>query len=277
MARGPKKHLKRLNAPKHWMLSKLGGTWAPRPSQGPHKLRECLPLCLILRNRLKYALTRQETTMIVMRRLVKVDHKVRTDINYPAGFMDVVSVEKTGEHYRLLFDVKGRYILHKISEEEAKFKLCKVVKVAVGSKASIGRNPHHTGHAASIPYVVTHDGRTIKFPHPEVGLGDSVKFDITTGKIVSYCKFESGNVCMVTRGANSGRVGVMQSIEKHPGSFAIVHMKDRRGNQFATRAANVFVIGEGSKPWISLSRDKGIALSIIEQRDKNEARGKKKE
>ncbi len=25
MARGPKKHLKRLAAPKHWMLSKLGG------------------------------------------------------------------------------------------------------------------------------------------------------------------------------------------------------------------------------------------------------------
>jgi small subunit ribosomal protein S4e len=27
MARGPIKHLKRLNAPKHWMLDKLGGTW----------------------------------------------------------------------------------------------------------------------------------------------------------------------------------------------------------------------------------------------------------
>lgn len=26
-ARGPKKHLKRLNAPKHWMLDKLGGIW----------------------------------------------------------------------------------------------------------------------------------------------------------------------------------------------------------------------------------------------------------
>jgi len=32
MARGPKMHLKRLNAPKHWMLDKLGGVWAPRPS-----------------------------------------------------------------------------------------------------------------------------------------------------------------------------------------------------------------------------------------------------
>jgi hypothetical protein len=37
--RGPKKHLKRLNAPKHWMLDKLGGIWAPKPSAGPHKVR----------------------------------------------------------------------------------------------------------------------------------------------------------------------------------------------------------------------------------------------
>ena len=47
MARGPKMHLKRLNAPKHWMLDKLGGVWAPRPSTGPHKLRECLPLLVM--------------------------------------------------------------------------------------------------------------------------------------------------------------------------------------------------------------------------------------
>jgi len=110
MARGPKKHLKRLNAPKHWMLDKLGGTWAPRPSTGPHKLRECLPLSLILRNRLRYSLTRRETLMIVMRRLVQVDHKVRTDLNYPAGFQDVVQIPKTDEssvYYMMLRDVSS--------------------------------------------------------------------------------------------------------------------------------------------------------------------------
>ena len=87
MARGPKKHLKRLNAPKHWMLDKLGGVFAPKPSAGPHKTRECLPLCLILRNRLKYALTYKEVTTILMQRLVKIDGKTRVDKCYPAGFM----------------------------------------------------------------------------------------------------------------------------------------------------------------------------------------------
>lgn len=60
---------------------------APRASTGPHKLRECLPLIIFLRNRLKYALTYVETKKIMMQRLIKVDGKVRTDITYPAGFM----------------------------------------------------------------------------------------------------------------------------------------------------------------------------------------------
>ena len=60
---------------------------APRPSTGPHRLRECLPLILFLRNRLKYALTYNETKKIVMQRHIKIDGKVRTDITFPAGFM----------------------------------------------------------------------------------------------------------------------------------------------------------------------------------------------
>ncbi|KAH1004724.1 hypothetical protein HUJ05_005506 [Dendroctonus ponderosae] len=120
IARGPKKHLKRLNAPKAWMLDKLGGVFAPRPSTGPHKLRESLPLVIFLRNRLKYALTNSEVTKIVMQRLIKVDGKVRTDPNYPAGFMDVVTIEKTGEFFRLIYDVKGRFTIHRITAEEAK-------------------------------------------------------------------------------------------------------------------------------------------------------------
>ena len=60
---------------------------APRPSPGPHKLRECLPLVVFLRNRLKYALNGREVTAIVKQRLIKVDGKVRTDETYPTGFM----------------------------------------------------------------------------------------------------------------------------------------------------------------------------------------------
>jgi len=265
MARGPIKHLKRLNAPKHWMLAKLGGIWAPRPSQGPHKLRECLPLSLILRNRLKYALTRREVLMIVMRRLVQVDKKVRTDLNFPAGFQDVIEIPKTDEKFRLLYDIKGRFVLHRISQEEAAYKLCRIVKVGRGSKATIGRNPFNDGQAGAIPYLTTHDGRTIRFADPAVKVNDTIKVDLTTGKQIDHYKFEVGNIVMLTKGANIGRVGVIVSIDKHEGSFDIVHIRDRRGNSFATRLSNAFVIGTGSSPAVSLPRGKGIKLSILEE------------
>ena len=58
-----------------------------RSRAGPHKSRECLPLCLILRNRLKYALTYKEVTTILMQRVVKVDGKIRMDKCYPCGIM----------------------------------------------------------------------------------------------------------------------------------------------------------------------------------------------
>lgn len=78
--------------------------------------------------------------------------------------MDVVSIEKTGENFRILYDVKGRFLLKKIKAEEAKFKLCKV------KSRSVGPN--------KIPYIVTHDGRTIRYPEPNVKVGDSLKLNL---------------------------------------------------------------------------------------------------
>mmetsp|Transcript_475 Transcript_475/g.461 ORF Transcript_475/g.461 Transcript_475/m.461 type:complete len:265 (-) Transcript_475:18-812(-) len=254
MVRGPKKHLKRLDAPKNWMLDKLTGVWAPKPSAGPHKSRECLPLVIFMRNRLKYALTKKEVLSILMQRLVKVDGKVRTDTTYPTGFMDVVDIEKTGEHFRLLYDVKGRFAIHRITAEEAKFKLCRVVRVATGSKG--------------IPNIVTHDGRTIRYPDPLIKVNDTILYEIETGKIKDFVKLESGNLCFITGGHNKGRIGTIVNRERHQGSFEIVHVKDALGRTFATRLSNIFVIGKENNPLVSLPQGKGIKLSIIEERDR---------
>lgn len=156
MARGPKKHLKRITAPKSWMIGKLGGIYAARPSQGPHKLRESLPLYVLLKNRLKYALTGREVTVILKDKEanVKVDGKIRRDRCFPTGMMDVVSIEKTKEKFRVLYDTKGRFVLKSLKEEESKIKPLKVVSKSIGPN--------------KIPYVVTHDARTIRFPNPEI-------------------------------------------------------------------------------------------------------------
>jgi len=251
MARGLRKHLKRLSAPRHWMLSKMGGVFAPRPSSGPHKLRESLPLTILVRNRLKYALNGREVNAILHQRHVQIDGKVRTNNTYPAGFMDVVTLKQTGENFRLLYDVKGRFLVQKISPAEAKFKLCKIKKVWIGAKG--------------VPYINTHDGRTLRYADPLIRVNDTIKLDLETNKITEYVKFEAGNLAMITGGRNTGRVGVIVRKEKHPGSFDIVEVKDAANQTFSTRAVNVFVIGKGTKSIVSLPRAKGVKKSIVEE------------
>ncbi|TEA20144.1 40S ribosomal protein S4 [Colletotrichum sidae] len=256
MGKGLKKHQKRLSAPSHWLLDKLSGTYAPRPSAGPHKLRDCLPLIVFLRNRLKYALNYRETRAITMQRLIKVDGKIRTDITYPTGFMDVITIEKTGENFRLIYDTKGRFTVHRIQAEEAEYKLGKVKRVQLGR--------------GGIPFLVTHDARTIRYPDPLIKVNDTVKIDLKTGKIQDFIKFDTGSIAMVTGGRNMGRVGVITHRERHDGGFNIVHIKDAIDNTFATRESNVFVIGS-EKPWISLPKGKGVKLTIAEERDRRRA------
>ena len=96
-------------------------------------------------------------------------------------------------------------------------------------------------------------------------VNDTIMFDIESGKIKDFAKFDIGQLVMVTGGHNNGRVGVVQQREKHKGSFDIVHIEDAAGNQFATRITNVFVIGKGNKPLISLPKGKGIKLTILQE------------
>jgi len=125
MGRGPKKHLKRVNAPSHWMLDKMSGIYAPKPTPGPHKARDCIPLTILMKNRLRYCMNAVEVKKIVLDKSgqVKIDNKVRRDCRFPCGIMDVITIEKTGEFFRILFDVKGRFQPHKIDAKEATFKL----------------------------------------------------------------------------------------------------------------------------------------------------------
>lgn len=210
-------------------------------------------MILILRNRLKYALTGKETKIICIEKNVKVDGKVRTDPNFPAGFMDVVELPKSNDQFRLIYDTKGKYVLHPISDEEKAFKLCKVKRAELSLK--------------KIPFIVTHDGRTIRYPDPLIKVDDVVKIDIATGKTIELFKFEAGNLAMITKGRNTGRVGTVLHVEKHPGSFDIVSMRDATGNTFSTRQENVFIIGKGATPAVSLPKGNGIKLSILEERD----------
>jgi small subunit ribosomal protein S4e len=69
-------------------------------------------------------------------------------------------------------------VLQSVKPDEAKFKLVRVKAQSVG--------------ANKIPYIVTHDGRTLRYPNPEIQVNDTLKLDLATGKILEHIKFDSG-------------------------------------------------------------------------------------
>ena len=220
---------------------------------------------LLFRKRLGLALTAREVTLTAMDKEAgfSIDRKVRRDIKFPVGVMDVLTVEKTREHYRMLYDVKGRFTLVSIKEDESKFKLLKVKRKAVGPN--------------KIPYIVTHDSRTIRFPHPEINEGDTIKYDLQNSKIITWIKNEPGKLCYITGGNNIGRVGQLMHVEKHAGSFNIAHIRDAQGKTFATRVGNVFIIGD-KKSTITLPEGDGLYKNILEEkhlRDEKRRKGSK--
>lgn len=86
-----------------------------------------------------------------------------------------------------------------------------------------------------VPYIVTHDGRTIRYPDPKIKVNDTIKLDLEQGKITEFVKFDTGNIVMITGGRNMGRAGVITHRERHIGGFDIVHVRDSLDRTFATR------------------------------------------
>merc|ERR1711937_717646 len=148
----------------------------------------------------------------------------------------------------------GRFRLHRISDSEKAYKLCRVQAVYITPK--------------KIPVLTTRDGRTIRYPPPAVKVHDVVKVDLESGKIVDSIKFDVGMTCIITKGRNTGRVGTIVSVEKHPGSFDIVAVRDASNHQFATRLSNIFIVGKDDDLQVSLPKGKGVKLSILEERKK---------
>lgn len=83
---------------------------------------------------------------------MKTDGKVQTDTAHPAGCMDVISTDETGQDFCLIYDIKGGFAVPGVTPEEGKYKLCKVRKIPVSTKG--------------IPLLVTLKPSVTLIPHP---------------------------------------------------------------------------------------------------------------
>ena len=140
--KGKQQHLKRLPAPKFWPIHRKEAQWIVKPRPGPHKIHQCIPLILIVRDMLQLVKSRREAKIVLSEGQVKVDRKIRKNDDYPVGLMDVIEIPVINASYRVLPALRKGLILHSITSKESESKLCQIINKTTVTGGHLQLNLH---------------------------------------------------------------------------------------------------------------------------------------
>jgi small subunit ribosomal protein S4e len=231
-------HMKRLAAPKKYPLLRKDKVYVVKMNAGPHSYKTGIPLLLVLRDMMKHVHNLKEAKALVNAGKIHVDGVIRKDLSFPIGLMDIVSIIPTKENFRVMFDSNAKVQLLKISEHEAKIKLCKVLNKTTLRKNKIQLN--------------LHDGRNIIVDSKEYKTGDSILIAVPSQKIEKHIAFQKGSMVYVMDGKHIGEIAMIEGISPQAGSNDDkVILTIEGGDKFETLKRYVFVIGK-DKPEISI-------------------------
>ncbi len=190
--------LKRQSAPVFWKIHRKQKRFILNASPGPHKKQKSYPLGIILRDVLSKATSMREARRILSKGKVKVDGKVRRDVNYPLGLMDVIELIPTGQFFRLVPKESKLLVPVEIPNHEKGVKFTKI-----SSKVTIKGGQLQYGF---------HDGKTM-ISDQSLTVGDSCLLDLEKMTIQDVVKFEKGNTGLITSGENAGSIGRIEDIK----------------------------------------------------------------
>jgi small subunit ribosomal protein S4e len=202
-----------------------------------------LPLELIIRDELALGRNRREVGSILAEGKVRVDGRPRREKNHPAGLMDVIEFTDANTAYRVLpVEGKGLSVV-RITKDEAKFKLCKILhkSVAPGGLLQYG----------------LHDGRSLIVPPTDqesaaYSTNDTLRISVPTQRVLNSIKFEKGNFALVIAGRNLGKSGKIVELQAGTATRpAMVTIESTTGSKLDTMVEYTFVVGT-DKPTIKL-------------------------
>lgn len=223
-------HLKRYAMPVHWQVKRKERAWIIRPSSGPHPIKSCIPLQIILRNMLGYAKTAKEVRTILNAGNVLVDKRIRKDPGYPAGLMDVIEIPAIKKHFTVTMGRHGLE-LKNASENEASAKLCRIED----KKKTKG----------GLMQLCLHDGRNLLLDNKgtSYSTGDSIIISLPDQKITKHVKLEKGAKVLVIAGKNMGVIGHVAEINKRTNMIedSIIRIKHDK-NEINTQLSYVVAV-----------------------------------
>jgi len=198
------KKLKRQMAPMFWRINRKDKRFVITVRPGSHPKNNSIPSAVLLRDTLNSVNTLREAKSSIYGGKVKVDGVIQKSLHYSIGLMDVVELEGTSDVYRLVPKDGQILVPIKINANE---KSKKIVKVK--SKTTIKGGKTQLGF---------HDGRTI-ITDTNVNVNDVCLLQIPEQKILEVVKFEKNSQVIITRGANAGRIGIIDEIKE--GTFTL--------------------------------------------------------
>ncbi len=233
--------LKRRAAPRSWTIPRKGTKWVKRPGPGPHAQDQSIPLLLALRDLRHVVRSAREASLLLRAGVVRVDGKVAKDLDRGLGLMDTLSfAAPLDAHYRVVKDRRGKLVLVAIPSTEAGVKVARV------------RFKHTvpTGKVA----VTLHDGRNLLVAaSTPYRVGDSVKIEVPSQKVVDHLKLGPGALAFVAGGSHVGQLARVERVEVRNSSQPnLVHFAEG----FSTVKEYVYVVGQKT-PEVTLAE--GVA------------------
>jgi len=214
--------------------------WIVKPSPGPHKKFESIPLLIIVRDILKLADTGKEARKIIKAKEILVDGKPRLDHKYPVGLFDVITVPKLKKQYRIV-PAKNGLTLIEIPKNESGLKLCRIEGKTLVKNGFLQLN--------------LHDGKNIlvkeKAKKDSYKTGDSLLIETPGQKIKKHIKMEKGSTTIIIGGQNIGDIVKIKEIIKTRGRQPNKVICKKKEKEFEAIKNYVFVVGK-TKPEIKV-------------------------
>ena len=193
-----KNHLKRINAPKTWPISRKENTWITRPNPGTHKLEESMSINTILKDFLNYVKITKEVKKILNNRDILVNKKQIDNIKYPVGILDIIEIPKTKEYFLFLLNKRGKFFLQKIDSKKAEEKYLKIINKTLLKKNKLQIN--------------FHNGENLLIENKDYKVGDTLLINLKTKKIIKHLKLEKGSTVYIKGGKYVGSTGTIERL-----------------------------------------------------------------
>jgi small subunit ribosomal protein S4e len=192
-----KNHLKRIPAPRTWILARKENTFVVRPSPSGHQMDQGLPLGVIIRDNLNFASTMSEVKKILNSNEVLVNGKRRKNHRFLVGLFDNLVFPNLNKFFQVGLDLKGRIVVNEVSEKDSKVKFSKIMGKTAIKKGKIQFN--------------LHDGTNL-VSDKKAKVGDTLVLELPSLEIKQVLELKPGVEVLLAKGNNGGSFGELKKI-----------------------------------------------------------------